>query len=140
MMPRYTPLEEANMVQEHEHVTILKELGAQFKLLFNESPDGIYLYIDEVHKICSERFANMFGFTVEEWERMEGFVNKHVAKEDQDMVIDSYHKHIHQKLTPARFQINAIRKDGSKFRCEVDMVPFSWRGEMIALHFVREIK
>jgi hypothetical protein len=45
---------------------ILKELSEQFKPLFDNSPEGIYLYIDEVHKICSERFAKMFGLTVKE--------------------------------------------------------------------------
>ena len=71
---------------------------------------------------------------------MEGFVNKHAAMEDQALVIDSYNEHIHQTLTPARFRIKALRKDGSSFKAEIDMIPLSWRGEMLALHFVREVK
>ena len=128
------------MAPEHEHVKILKEISEQFQPLFQKSPDGIYIYIDEVHKICSERFAKMFGLTVAEWEAMEGFVNKHAAPEDQALVIDSYQEHIHQTLTPARFRIKALRKDGSSFKAEVDMIPFPWHGEMLALHFVREVK
>ena len=128
------------MVAEHEHIKILKEISEQFQPLFQNSPDGIYIYIDEVHKICSERFAKMFGLSVAEWEAMEGFVNKHAAKEDQDMFINTYHEHIHQKLTPARFRLKALRKDGSSFQAEIDMVPFPWGGEMLALHFVREVK
>lgn len=124
---------------EHEHVKILRELGDQFKPMFQKSPDGIYLYIDEVHKICNERFARMFGLSVAEWEKMEGFVDKHAAPEDQATIIDAYQLHIHQELTPARLQVNCLRKDGSRFRAEIDMIPFPWRGEMLALHFVREI-
>jgi PAS domain S-box-containing protein len=128
------------MAAEHEHVKILRELSEQFQPLFNKSPDGIYLYIDEAHKICSERFAKMFGLTVAEWQAMEGFVNKHVAPESQQLVISTYQKHIHENLTPARFQIKALRKDGASFRAEVDMIPFPWRGEMLALHFAREAR
>ena len=128
------------MAEEHEHVKILKEISEQFKPLFDQSPDGIYIYIDEVHKICSERFARMFGLSVPEWEAMEGFVNKHAAKEDQDMIVNTYMRHIHETLTPASFRMKALRKDGSSFKAEVDMIPFPWRGEMLALHFVREVK
>ena len=128
------------MSDEHEHVTILKELSEQFQPLFQESPDGIYIYIDEVHKICSERFARMFGLTVADWQAMEGFVNKHAAQADQELIINNYNQHIHQKLTPVRFRFKALRKDGSAFQAEVDMIPFPWRGEMLALHFVREVK
>ncbi len=127
------------MAQEHEHEKILEELMEQFQPLFQKSPDGIYLYIDEVHKICSERFAKMFGLTVKAWVAMEGFVNKHAAEADQEMIIRNYHEHIHQSLTPVRFRMQAIRKDRSTFNAEVDMIPFPWRGEMIAFHFVREV-
>ncbi|MEW5942160.1 MAG: PAS domain-containing protein, partial [Chloroflexota bacterium] len=101
------------MAEEHEHVKILKELAEQFQPLFENSPEGIYLYIDEVHKICNERFARMFGLTVKEWEEMEGFVNKHAAGKDVETIVNNYHTHIHQKLTPTRFRFKAVRKDGS---------------------------
>jgi PAS domain-containing protein len=126
------------MAEEHEHVAILRELGEQFKPLFDRSPDGIYLYIDEVHKICSKRFANMFGLTVDEWQKMQGFVNTHAEPADQETIVSNYQRHIGQELTPVRFRIKAIRKDRSTFNCEIDMIPFPWRGEMLALHFVRE--
>jgi PAS domain S-box-containing protein len=128
------------MAEEHEHVKILKEISEQFQPLFQKSPDGIYVYIDEVHKICSDRFAKMFGLTVAEWQAMEGFVNKHVSEQDQALVVNSYQKHIHESLTPIRFQVKALRKGGGTFRAEIDMIPFPWHGEMLALHFVREVK
>lgn len=128
------------MAEEHEHVKILKEISEQFQPLFQDSPDGIYIYIDEVHKICSDRFAKMFGLTVAEWQAMEGFVNRHVAEEDQELIISTYQEHIHRKLTPVRFSVKALRKGGSSFQAEIDMIPFPWKGEMLALHFVREVK
>jgi PAS domain-containing protein len=125
---------------EHEHVKIIKELSEQFQPLFQNSPHGIYLYIDEVHKTCSERLARMFGLGVPEWEAMEGFINKHVAEEDQELYVNSYNQHVHQKLTPVTFRFKGVRKDGSTFKGGTDLIPFPWRGEMLALHFVREVK
>ena len=128
------------MAQEHEHVKFLKELSEQFQPLFKNSGEGIYLYIDEVHKICNDRLAKMFGLTVKEWETLEGFVNQHVAEADVEMFVNNYHKHIHQSLTPARFRFKGVRKDGSTFNAETDMIPFPFGGEMLAFHFVREVK
>jgi hypothetical protein len=127
-------------MSEHAHVKIINELSEQFQPLFQQSPDGIYLYLDEVHKTCSERYAGMFGMGVQEWEAMEGFFNKHIAEEDQDAYIGSYHEHVHQKLTPARLRFKGVRKDGSTFKGETDLIPISWRGEVLALHFVREVE
>ena len=128
------------MAQEHEHEKILHELSEQFQPLFQNSPDGIYLYIDEVHKICSERLAKMFGLTVKEWEAMEGFVNKHTDEAGQETIVRNYHEHVHQKLTPVRIRYKAVRKDGSTFQAESDIIPLPWRGEMLAFQFVREVK
>lgn len=128
------------MADEHEHVKILREISEQFQPLFQKSPEGIYLYIDEVHKICNDRLAKMFGLTVEEWQAMEGFVNKYAAEQDQETIIRNYQEHIHQRMTPVRFRFKALRKDRSAFNAEIDMIPFPWRGEMLALHFVREVQ
>src|SRR5512146_2607400 len=111
------------MAEEHAHVKILHELSEQFQPMFQKAPDGIYIYIDEVHKICSERFAKMLGLSVAEWETMEGFVNKHVAQQDLEAFINNYQQHIHQKLTPVTLRFKALRKDGSSFPAEVDMIP-----------------
>jgi len=57
-----------------------------------------------------------------------------------DLIVNNYNEHIRQTLTPVRFRYKAIRKDGSTFNAETDMIPFPWRGEMLAFHFVREVK
>jgi hypothetical protein len=56
------------------------------------------------------------------------------------LIIQNYHEHIHQTLTPSRFRFNALRKDNSTFKAEMDIIPFPWRGEMLAFTFVREVK
>ena len=128
------------MPEEHPHVRILRELSEQFQPLFDRSPEGIYLYIDEVHKICNDRFARMFGLTVAEWQAMQGFVNVHVAEADQELVVRNYEEHTQRTFAPVRFRFGAIRKDGSTFAAETDLIPLPWRGEMIAFHFVREVR
>lgn len=50
-----------------EDQQIIRELEAQFLPLLDASPDGVYLWLDESHKICNERLAALHGMSVAEW-------------------------------------------------------------------------
>lgn len=128
--------------QQHgaEHEQILKEMLEQFGPVFELSPDGVYLYLDDVHKICNERLARMFGMTVKEWESTTTFLTDFVEEQDQELVARNYTSHVANLTRPVRFRFRAKRKDGSPFKAETDMIPMSWRGNPVAYHFVREVK
>lgn len=125
---------------EAGHEEIMREIAKQFAPLFEQSAEGIYVYLDEVHKTCNERLARMFGLTVAEWAGMDGFVNKHIAEEDQEPYIRNYQTHVQTLSSPVRFRFRARRKDGSRFNAETDMIPISWGGYALAFHFIREVK
>jgi PAS domain S-box-containing protein len=125
---------------EHEHVKILRDIQVQFGPLFDRCPDGIYIYIDDVHKICNEKLAKMHGTTVEEWKRCESIVDTYAVPEDRSVIVDHYTQTIQDLGSPVRFQYRAKRQNGSVFTVEIDMIPITWGGNSIALHFVREVK
>jgi PAS domain S-box-containing protein len=125
---------------EHEHVKILREIMAQFGTLFDRCPDGIYVYIDDVHKTCNEKLAKMHGTTVDEWQRCESIVDTYAEPEDRAVIVNHYMQTVQGLGSPVRFQYRARRQDGSVFMAELDMVPFTWGGNSVALHFVREVK
>ena len=106
---------------EHEH--FLHEMLEQFKLVFEQSPDGVYLYLDDQHKICNERLSKMFGFTVQEWSAVPNFVAGFVAEKDQEMFARNYRQHVAALTHPVTFRFGARRKDGSTFTAETDMIP-----------------
>jgi hypothetical protein len=39
---------------ESEREGIIRELTEQFRPVFEQSPDGVYLWLDEAHKVCTE--------------------------------------------------------------------------------------
>jgi PAS domain S-box-containing protein len=136
--------EEVEMASRRQHDTeheqILKEMLEQFGPVFEQSPDGIYLYLDDVHKICNERLARMFGLTTKEWASTPTFLRDFVDEQDQELVARNYQNHVAVLTRPVRFRFRAKRKDGSEFKAETDMIPISWRGNPVAYHFVREVK
>ena len=130
---------ETKKQQDIEHKHFLHEMLEQFKLIFEQSPDGVYLYLDDQHKICNERLSKMFGFTVQEWSAVPSFVAGFVAEKDQEMFARNYRQHVAGLTHPVTFRFGARRKDGSTFTAETDMIPLSWHGHPVAYHFVREI-
>ena len=49
------------------------------------------------------------------------------------------HHHVAGLRHPVTFRFRGLRKDGSTFAAETDMIPLCWRGHPIAYHFVREL-
>ena len=122
-----------------EHEQILREMEEQLGPVFDSSPVGVYLYVTDVHKICNERMARMHGMTVEEWRNTPTFLNDFIAEEDREMYARNYQHHVAGLRHPVTFRFRGLRKDGSTFAAETDMIPLCWHGHPVAYHFVREI-
>ena len=121
------------------HTDIIQELQEQYGPVLERSPDGVYLWLDETNKICNERLASMFGYSVKEWCEADPFLETFVAPQDQEMYAWNYQNRVASLAFPVTFRFRGVRKDGSTFAAETDMIPVAWRGHAVAYHFVREI-
>ena len=130
----------AHNQQDVDHEQILREMLEQFKTVFDASPDGVYLYLDDVHKVCNDKLAKMFGLTTKEWSAAPNFLGDFVVEQDQEKVATNYQRHIAALTRPVSLRFRALRKDGSTFNAETEMIPISWRGNPVAYHFMREVK
>ena len=125
------------MVKSHEET--IQELARQFGPVLENSPDGVYIWLDDDNKICNERLASMFGYTVNEWRTTGPFLDSFVDEEDQHVYGSNYQRCVAPLAFPATFRFRGRRKDGSTFSAETDMIPISWNGHAVAYHFVREV-
>ena len=126
-------------MRRSEPEDIIRELAKQFRPVMEQSPDGGYLWLDETHKVCNERLAKLFGFTVEQWSATQPFLDNFVAEEDRRMFSWNYHNRVAALAFPVTFRFRGMRKDGSTFPAETDMIPISYGGEAVAYHFVRQV-
>lgn len=124
---------------KNEYEAVMRELAEQFRPVLEQSPDGVYLWLDETHKICNERLAGLFDFTVEEWCEAQPFLDNFVAEEYRGIFSWNYHNRIVTLAFPVTFRFHGLRKDGTTFAAETDMIPVSHRGHAVAYHFVRQV-
>ena len=122
-----------------EHREVMRELIEQFRPIMEQSPDGVYLWLDEAHKTCNERLASLFGYTVEEWCATQPFLENFVAEEDRAIFSWNYHNRVATLAFPVTFRFRGLRKDGSRFSAETEMIPITYRGHAVAYHFVRQV-
>ena len=121
------------------HATAIAELAEHLKPVLEESPDGVYLWLDEQNKVCNQRLAKMFGYDVDEWEAIDDFASTLIADESRARYVWNYQNHVGRLQHPVTFRFRGKRKDGSTFAAETDMIPLTYRGHVVAYHFVRRV-
>lgn len=119
------------------HVHLIKELAEQLKPVLSHSPQAIYLYLDDEHKICNKKFADLLGYkSIGEWVDYPYPVSD-VSQKDQEKVIKAY-MNASKKFKAATLSVTLIKKDGKKIQVTVTMVPLTYRGEVFVLHFLEK--
>ena len=86
------------------HETVIAELAEQLRPVFESSPDGVYLWLDESHKVCNGKLAALHGMTVEEWCRSEPFLESFVADDDREHYAWNYHHRVRALAFPTTFR------------------------------------
>ena len=77
------------MTHEHElsqeevqslHERWIAEIESAWAPLFDACPDAVYVYIDDEHKTCNQRAADLFGFSIDYFKQMESYLDECVAE------------------------------------------------------------
>lgn len=125
------------MAHDEHHEHLVKELTEQLEPLFSDSPQAIYLYLDDEHKSCNKKFADLLGYkSTQEWVENQHPIGD-VVEEDQEKGIEAY-MNASRKLIASTFTGTWVKKDGKKVKTEVTMVPIPYRDEVFVLHFISE--
>jgi PAS domain-containing protein len=121
------------------HEDVIPRLAEHLEPVFDSSPDGVYVWLDETHWTCSERLASMLGSTVKELANTPHFLQRFVDEEDQATFSWNYWNRVQELAFPTTFRFRAVRADGTRFQAETDMIPLSFGGHTVAYHFVRAV-
>jgi PAS domain S-box-containing protein len=123
------------------HDVATKELAEHLAPIFESSPDGVYIWLDEQHWICNERFARLFGYESADELRDTPYLLQRIVQED-DQQLFSWHfwNRVQARAFPATLRFRGVRKDGAVVHAETDMIPLTFGGHTFAYHFVRETR
>lgn len=122
-----------------DHDELIRDLGNEFREILDTSGQGIYLYLDDAHKLCNARFASLLGYgSPAEWAAVQrSFPDAFVAEQSQHALIGAYQDAM-EEGTGSTFAATWKRRDGGTVDSSVILVPISFGGHVLALHFVDE--
>ena len=121
------------------HDEAVPQLADHLRPIFEASPDGVYVWLDETHWTCNERLARMFGTTVAELRNTPDFLGRFVAQADREQFSWNYWNRVQANAFPVTFRFTGMRRDGATIALETDMIPLAYGGHTIAYHFVRRV-
>jgi hypothetical protein len=120
---------------EH-HQELINGVAKEQKQILDKSPMGIYIYLDDTHKVCNKLFSDLLGYkSPAEWAKTEAPLAD-VIEKDQEKVIEAYEK-ASEKLTASRLDVSFKNvKSGKTIKTGLLMVPIAFNGHIFVMHFL----
>ena len=127
------------MTQEQHHEALVKGISEQLKPILDKSAQAIFVYLDDTHKACNKKYADLLGYkSAREWQATEAPLAD-VIEKDQQKVISAYEK---ATETMAASSLNVTcqhTKTGELIKTRLIMVPMAYDGHMFSLNFFDKI-
>jgi len=78
------------MAKQEHHAELINGIAERMNILLKESKRAIYIYLDDSHKVCNKKFADLLGYKSQRvWADAEAPFSD-VLEKDQKKVIDAY--------------------------------------------------
>lgn len=124
-----------NKLQHHEE--LISGIFEQLKVIFENSEQAIYLYLDDTHKVCNKKFASLLGYkSPDEWSKVEtSFPETFAAEKSRETLVTTYIKAM-EKMAGSKINVTWKKKSGGTVDTTVIIVPVAYEGHLFALHFI----
>jgi carbohydrate-binding DOMON domain-containing protein len=122
--------------EQERHAALISGISNQMKSILDSSQQAIYIYLDDIHKVCNAKFANLMGYrSPEEWANVEDSFPAFVDPSSQEVLVNAYQKAM-EKMVPSTIQVAWKKKNGGTVKTSVVMVPIAYDDHLFALHFI----
>jgi hypothetical protein len=123
------------MVKEHEDLII--GISEQMKEILDNSEQAIYIYLDDIHKVCNAKFASLLGYrSPEEWSMdTRDFPMTFVAEKSRNTLVNTYRRAV-ERMSASTVKITWVNKMGGAIDTTVILVPITYANHIFALHFI----
>ncbi|MCJ7634103.1 hypothetical protein MUP77_17165 [Candidatus Bathyarchaeota archaeon] len=129
--------EEMSSEQKH-HEELVNGFYNQLRQIFESSEQAIYLYLDDKHKVCNEKFATLLGYaSPKEWAKVENMLETNFDKSSQQAVVAAY-RDVMDKLVATKIEVKTKTNSGRVVNISVIIVPVVYQAHLFALHFISE--
>lgn len=124
------------LMDDKHHRELVEGLFTQMKNIMVTSQQPIFIYLDDNHKTCNQHFANFLGYqSPEEWAQIPGFLEVYVEENSRNTLMNAYWNAANN-MNASTIALTWMRKDGSKVKLNMILVPMSFEGHILSVHFI----
>jgi hypothetical protein len=125
--------------EQRHHEELIKGIAEQMKPVLEKSRQAIDIYLDDNHKICNQKYADLLGYkSPKEWAEVETPLSD-VVEEDQQSVIDAY-MNTTEKMIASSIEVRMKNiKTGKIVKTRMVIAPIGHAGHVFAAHFFSKI-
>ena len=114
---------------------LIEGITNQMKTILETSDQAIYIYLDNIHKVCNQKFASLLGYrTPDEWAQDDDPMAS-VDGKSQRLLVSTYQKAM-EHMVGSSVPITWKKKSGSAVDTTVILVPISYQDHLFAMHFI----
>ena len=127
------------MNEQPHHEELVKGIAQQMKSVLEKSAQAIYIYLDDNHKVCNKKFADLLGYTSpKEWADADAPLSD-IVEADQQSVIDAY-MNASEKMVASAIEVRAKNiKTGKIVKTRMIVAPIGHAGHVFTAHFFSKI-
>jgi hypothetical protein len=128
---------EVRMTNEQlHHEELIAGISKQMKSILDSSQQSVYIYLDDIHKVCNGKFASLLGYrSPEEWAKDENLLEATVEQSSQETLVNAYNQAM-EKFIASNIIVTWKKKSGGTVVTSVVLVPIAYDDHIFALHFV----
>jgi hypothetical protein len=126
----------------HPHEVLLQQIQQEFADILGETSQGIYIYQDDPHWICNDKRATILGYaSARELMKLSSgspILDAIVATDSHQRVVEAYLNAVNSKVATS-IPVTWKKKGGGTVNTQTIFVPFSFKGNLLAIHFITPI-
>jgi PAS domain-containing protein len=122
--------------EQLHHEELIAGISKQMKIILESSQQAVYIYLDDIHKVCNGKYATLLGYrSPEEWAKEQDPLEATVERSSQEILANAY-KQAMEKFIPSNIKVTWKKKSGGTVVTSVVLVPIAYDDHIFALHFV----
>jgi hypothetical protein len=127
------------MAKQEHHAELINGIAERMNILLKESKRAIYIYLDDSHKVCNKKFADLLGYKSQRvWADAEAPFSD-VLEKDQKKVIDAY-MNASEKGIASSIDVKMKNiKTEEILKINMIVAPTIYQGHIFTVHFFSKI-
>ena len=127
------------MEEQKHHEDLVKKITEQMKPVLEKSEQAVYMYLDDNHKVCNKKFADLLGYkSTKEWADVDAPLSD-VVEEDQQSVINAF-MNASEEMVASAIEVRIKNVKTAKImKTRMIIAPVGYAGHVFTAHFFSRI-